>query len=155
MRYLNCDSILNRANITVTFESAEDISQSINYSDKYITCSICLLHTCVSDRLSWEASSTLSGVDKYFWASNLSSRPFNCWSLKTVLAFRRRLCLLQAWFSEVNKPAKWNPGEWKRIKIIFYCDCIIITSFKFTEFKFVAIYHNFIIVLYFVCDWAH
>lgn len=56
--------------------------------------------TCVSDRLSWFASSTLSGVDRYRWASNRFSSPFSCWSLKTVRAFRRRQCFpgLSCWY---------------------------------------------------------
>jgi len=49
--------------------------------------------TWVSERLRAAASSTLSGVDKYLWASNLFSRPVNCWSEKTVLALRRLQCL--------------------------------------------------------------
>lgn len=56
--------------------------------------------TCVSDRLSWFASSTLSGVDRYRWASNRFSSPFSCWSLNTVRAFRRRQCFpgLSCWY---------------------------------------------------------
>lgn len=49
--------------------------------------------TCVSDRLSAVASSTLSGVDRYRWISNLFSRPESCESEKTVRAFLRLQCL--------------------------------------------------------------
>lgn len=49
--------------------------------------------TCVSLSPSAVASSTLSGVDRYLWASNLFSRPVNCGSLNTVLAFLRLQCL--------------------------------------------------------------
>ena len=66
--------------------------------------------TCVSERFNCDASSTRSGVDRYFWASNRSSRPFSCWSLNTVLAFRRRQCFPAAvspwWW---NRLAKWKP----------------------------------------------
>lgn len=48
--------------------------------------------TCVSDRLSAVASSTLSGVDRYRWISNLFSRPDSCESEKTVRAFLRLQC---------------------------------------------------------------
>lgn len=48
--------------------------------------------TWVSDRLSAVASSTLSGVDRYRWISNLFSRPDSCESEKTVRAFLRRQC---------------------------------------------------------------
>lgn len=51
------------------------------------------LRTCVSDRLSAVASSTLSGVDRYRWISNLFSRPESCESEKTVRAFLRLQCL--------------------------------------------------------------
>lgn len=37
-----------------------------------------ILQTCVSDKLSCDASSTRSGVDKYRCVSNRFSSPFNC-----------------------------------------------------------------------------
>lgn len=61
----------------------------------YPSISFCLCvraRTCVSDRLSAVASSTLSGVDRYRWISNLFSRPDSCESEKTVRAFLRLQC---------------------------------------------------------------
>ena len=64
------------------------------------------LSTCVSDKFNAEANSTLSGVDKYLWASNRLSSPHSWWSEKTVLAFRRRHCLPD---SEENKEENGMP----------------------------------------------
>lgn len=53
---------------------------------------MCSSLTCASDRFKALASSTRSGVLKYFCPSNRFSSPFNWWSLNTVRAFRRRQC---------------------------------------------------------------
>lgn len=75
--------------------------------------------TCVSDRLSAVASSTLSGVDRYRWISNLFSRPDSCESEKTVRAFLRLQCF------PGNSAWCWNKAgiciptgvRWQRFRI--------------------------------------
>ena len=74
----------------------------------YKTTAFIGLSTCVSDKFSAEANSTLSGVDKYLWASNRLSSPHSWWSEKTVLAFRRRHCLPD---SEENKEENGMPKK--------------------------------------------
>lgn len=60
---------------------------------KCLWCVCVCVYTCVSDRLRAVASSTLSGVDRYRWISNLFSSPDSWESENTVRAFRRRQCL--------------------------------------------------------------
>lgn len=79
--------------------------------------------TCVSDRLSAVASSTLSGVDRYRWISNLFSRPDSCESEKTVRAFLRLQCF------PGNSAWCWNKAgiciptgfRWQRFRIRELC----------------------------------
>lgn len=52
----------------------------------------CVCATCVSERLSAVASSTLSGVDRYRWISKRFSSPDSWESENTVRAFLRRQC---------------------------------------------------------------
>ncbi len=61
--------------------------------------------TWVSDRPRLLARSTRSGVLKYFCDSNLFSSTLSCWSLNTVLAFRR----LHSFIDEFDcvPPAFW------------------------------------------------
>ena len=49
------------------------------------------VRTCDSVNPKTAARSLLSGVDRYFWDSNLASKPLSCASEKTVRALRRRL----------------------------------------------------------------
>lgn len=79
--------------------------------------SVCV--TWVSDRLSAVASSTLSGVDRYLWISNLFSRPDSWESEKTVRAFLRRQCFPgnSAWCwnkAGICIPAGHRTVAWKR-----------------------------------------
>lgn len=61
------------------------------------------------------AKSALSGVDRYFWESNLLSRPINCNSVKTV-----RFLRIFLWEDEtelfLEEESKWETGvsrfEW-------------------------------------------
>lgn len=81
----------------ITGHSPEDDEE---LSSRRLSCFLCFMRrfwnhvfTCVSLRPSADASSTLSGVERYLWASNLFSNPVSWGSLNTVLAFRRRQCL--------------------------------------------------------------
>lgn len=80
------------------FQSLLKVWRCVLNSSAFLTCFFHFIlrfwyhvFTCICDRPRDSASSSLSGVDKYFWSSNLFSSPMSCSSVKTVRLLRHFL----------------------------------------------------------------
>lgn len=116
----------------------------------FLSCFLCFIRrfwnhvfTCVSLRLKADASSTLSGVERYLWAANLFSRPVSWGSLKTVRAFLRRQCfsaLRDISLGELPNKAWWNGNP------VIYTDKCIQDMLLFLRYSYTdncVLIHNF------------
>jgi hypothetical protein len=105
-------SLLREPHITVTWATYNSYGSLTSLSlEPHISL------TWVSERLSAFANSTLSGVERYRWASNRFSRPVSWWSENTVLAFRRRQCFApRSPEPPANRPPKPRPAQTRNSK---------------------------------------